>query len=399
MKQFFTLYLFPFFIALIAVYYLSNNNRTVRFILKNPFQKGSVQQDFTYIANFENDNVVFEEQFLKSNDSTETIFLLGSSELVYTSPAIPYNFIPQHFKTKLKAVGHAGNQCFSIYTQLLANYQRLQNAPVVIILSPGWFESKASKGTSSKIFLEFNSESFLKNINTNHTDNVFTNYASKRIHQLYSEFSSPNLELKKANFSYLSSVSILHKIIFSPLVGIDNILISYKEKTEPTKPTGLPFTRKSILTENILIKWDSLFSTSKQEVISKATNNNLGVENNYYIEHIHGKIGHMQLVPQYVNQELEDFKMLVQLVKEKKMNVRFIISTLNPYYYKNLSDLLPTVNTIENEIKANKITYLNLFETDSTKYDKATLRDIMHMSDYGWYKVDQFIINTYALAK
>ena len=42
---------------------------------------------------------------------------------------------------------------------------------------------------------------------------------------------------------------------------------------------------------------------------------------------------------------------------------------------------------------------LNIFETDTTQYDKAILRDIMHMSDYGWYKVDQFIINTYHLAK
>ena len=107
----------------------------------------------------------------------------------------------------------------------------------------------------------------------------------------------------------------------------------------------------------------------------------------------------MQPVPAFVNQELEDFKMLLKLVKEKNVNIRFIISPLNTLYYKNLKDLLPTISDIENEIRSNNITYLNMFETDLTKYDKAILRDIMHMSDYGWYKVDQFIINTYHLEK
>jgi poly-D-alanine transfer protein DltD len=149
------LYLFPFIFSLVVVYYISLNKQASDFLFETPKSSSSVKPDFNFIGNFENDNAVFEDQFLKSSDSTETIFLLGSSELVYQSPAIPYNFISSHFKTKLKAVGHAGNQCFSIYTQLLANYQRLNNAPVVVIISPGWFESKASKGTTSKIFLEW----------------------------------------------------------------------------------------------------------------------------------------------------------------------------------------------------------------------------------------------------
>ena len=355
MKQILLVYLFPFVLAIFSIYYISNNAGDINLFFAKKTVENTSTPAFNYIGNFE--NTIYEDAFLKSGDSTETIFLLGSSELVYSSPAIPYNFISDHFKTKLKAVGHAGNQCFSIYVQLLANYQRLKNAPVVIIISPGWLESKASKGTTSKIFLEFNSESFLRNINSNSADEEFVSYADKRISQLYSEFNSPNLQLKLMNFNYRSSVSLLHKLIFYPLICSDKFLSNQKEKIEPTKQIGTSFKRLPIMPQSVSINWDSLFSSSKKEVLSKATNNNLGVNNEYYTQHVHGKTGNMQPVPTCVNQETEDFKMLIKLVKEKNMNVRFIISPLNPLYYKNLKDLSPTVSIIENEIKSNNMAY------------------------------------------
>ena len=287
MKQLFLVYFFPFILAVTSVFFISNNKQVNNLLFEKLVTQTISKPTFNFIGNFENDNTVFEDQFLRSGDSSETIFLLGSSELVHSSPAIPYNFISNHFKTKLKAVGHAGNQCFSMYTQLLANYQRLNNAPVVIILSPGWFESKASKGTTSKIFLEFNSESFLKNINSNTVDTKFKNYANKRIAQLYSEFNSPNLPLKMMNFQYHASISLLHKIIFYPLIYSNHILSNQKEKLEPTKQTGSSFKRLSIIPQAVSINWDSLFFSSKKEVLSKATNNNLGIENEYYTEYIH----------------------------------------------------------------------------------------------------------------
>jgi poly-D-alanine transfer protein DltD len=397
MKQLFLVYLFPFILSLTLVCYISDNKQVNNFLFQTQKAEKTPKQSFNFIGNFEGGNSIFEDEFLKSNDTSATIFLLGSSELVYSSPAIPYNFIPQHFKTKLKAIGHAGNQCFSIYTQLLANYKRLNNAPLVIIISPGWFESKASKGTTSKIFLEFNSESFLKNINTNPADAEFTNYAGKRVSELYNEFNSPNLQLKLLNFTYRASITSFHKILYYPLICSDAFLIYNKEKTEPVKQTGSSCKQLPIISQTVTINWDSLFTASKNYVISQATNNTIGVENTYFTEHINGKTGEMQPVSVSVNEELQDFMMLLKLLKAKNVKASFIISPLNPLYYKNLNDLTPTVTLIENEIKDNKFPYLNMFEPNGAKYNKAILRDIMHMSDYGWYKVDRFICNTYHL--
>jgi poly-D-alanine transfer protein DltD len=126
----------------------------------------------------------------------------------------------------------------------------------------------------------------------------------------------------------------------------------------------------------------------------------MGISDDYYNKYIHGRTGgHIEPVKEKFNQELEDFKMLMKLLKEKKVNASFIISPLNTLYFHNIKDILPIIKIIEYEINYNGFPYINLLETDPNKYDKAILNDIMHMSDYAWYKIDRFIIDTYHLNK
>ncbi len=134
----------------------------------------------------------------------------------------------------------------------------------------------------------------------------------------------------------------------------------------------------------------------QSQVLKNASNNNLGIANDLYPEFEHKK-GHVQPVAPRFNQELKDMQMLIEFLKKKKANVTFIISPLNPFYFKNLKELNPTINHIETCLQDNGFKYLNLFESDTTKYDKALLFDVMHLSDYGWYKIDQFIIENYHL--
>ena len=399
MKQIIIAYFLTFILSITTIYFITLNKVINSFLFKKSTIGTKEKSKVNYISNFA-DNVFYEDQFLKNCDTSVNILLLGSSELTESTDAIPYNFISKHFTTQLNAIGHAGNQCFSIYTQLLAKEQLLNTAPVVIILSPGWFESKASKGTSSKIFLEFNSERFLNKIIENENDSEVHTYLHKRIAQLYSEFNSPSIEIKLMNFKHNATKSFIHRMLYTPLIYSDNFLLCIKENiTLKRKLDNTLFKIPSIVPESILINWDSLDLISKAEVIKKSTNNNMGIADEYYTEFIHGKTGYMEPVNEMFNQELEDFKMLMKLLKEKKVSASFIISPLNPLYYKNLKDILPTINIIKNEIQNNDFPYLNLLETDTSIYDKAILHDVMHMSDNGWYKVNHFIIDTYHLSK
>lgn len=399
MRQIVIVFILPFIISLTTVYFIASDREVNNFLFKKEPAANAVKPAFNFIENFRS-NPACEEGFLKSGDSSEIIFLLGSSELTSSSEAIPYNFIPDHFTTQLKAIGHAGNQCFSMYAQLLANDQRLKNAPVIIILSPGWFESKASRGVSSDIFLEFVSERFLNRIIKSKNNAEYNAYLYKRIAELFSELNSPSLELKLINFKHYASKSFIHKTIYAPVLFCDDILVHLKEKLIPELMADNAIVKRlPIAPDHLSLNWDSLYAASKEEVIRKSTNNSLGIADDYYTLYIHGKTGRTEAVSEKFNVELEDFKMLIKLLKEKQANAKFIISPLNPLYYKNLKALSPTINIIESEIKKNGFSYLNLLETDSAKYEKPILHDIMHMSDYGWYKIDHFIIDTYHLTQ
>jgi D-alanyl-lipoteichoic acid biosynthesis protein DltD len=399
MKQVIIAYLLPTILSILMLCYIAQNEQLNAVLFKKDNIQDTINPETRFIANFSS-NKAYETSFLKSSEGVETIFLLGSSELTAPSDAIPYNFISKHFTTQVRGVGHAGNQCFSTYSQLLANESLLKNAPIVIILSPGWFESKFTKGTSSQVFLEFNSEDFLNKILKNKNDPEFRAYECERVAQLYTEFNAPSLELKLMNFESRASKSFIHRIVYMPLLLCDRFLLRMREHISPLpKSTDASFKRPPIIPESVSFNWDSIYTATKKEVMKKSTNNNMGIADDYYTEYINGKKGHMEPVSERFNQELTDFQMLIKLLKDKHVNASFIISPVNPFYYKNLQTITPTIEIIEKTIVANHFPYLNLFQTDTLKYEKPILHDVMHMSDYGWYQVDRFMIDTYHLSK
>lgn len=384
MKELLLSYSLPFVLAVVIFFSLTRYWDNDKHLF--PVSAGSTRAHLSYVENFNNDPLL-EDQFLQPG----SIYLLGSSELATASAAMPYNFISSKFSTKVKGIGHAGNQCLSIYTQLLAKDELLSNSKITIILSPGWFESKPSKGTSSKIFLEFNSPAFLNNILNNAAPPEYKAYLYKRIAELYPEFSNSGAELKVMNFKHRASNSFLHSFLYCPLIKIDEQFLSPPPKHDRS---GAPGPKP----EQVRINWDSLFETSRTAVMKGATNNSMGINNEYYSQYINGKSGHVKPVSSACNRELQDFYMLADYLADKKANVNFIISPLNPYYYKNLAELNTTVNAIKKKLESKKFPYLNLFIADTNKYNKALLHDVMHMSDYAWYKVDSFMIHTFHLS-
>ena len=395
MKRIILVYFVPLFIVFSFLFLFSSKINSVFFY---PKVNLAIDSSFKYLENFRN-TPFYEDQFLISNDSTETIFILGSSELTGNGEAHPFNFISSHFKTKLKGIGHAGNQCFSIYSQLLANENRLKNAPVVIVLSPGWFSENAN-GTSSSLFLEFNSSRFLNNIFENNSIPQFKKYEAERISDFYNEISNPDLSISMLYLENQSSKNILSKFFYFPNIEISKVLNIFKFELTNTRNKKTDITeRKSIVTESIKINWDSIFNSSKQEQLNNCTNNKWYIDNEYYSKYTNGKTNMVNIVKDKNNQELKDFKMLLSLLKTKEVNASFIILPLNPYCYVNSDELSQLINSIQNDILKNHFSCMNFWNTDTAKYDKGILKDIMHLSNYGWYKADKFIIETYKLLK
>jgi poly-D-alanine transfer protein DltD len=181
------------------------------------------------------------------------------------------------------------------------------------------------------------------------------------------------------------------------LIALDEWLNSKKYELvgKPKKPV---YGRKAIVPEAIQIDWDSLFTASKEEQRKRSTSNDWWIEDAFFAE-TNGDNGRLFPVSDANNTELEDFRMLVKLLKTRKANVSFVIMPLNPSYYENCAELTPVVQQLQRELKEHKLPFLNMWNDNPTTFDNGVLSDVMHYSDYGWYRVNQFIVNTYHLTK
>lgn len=340
--------------------------------------------------------------FQKRSSTGKKILLIGSSEITYNTSAAPYNFIRENYGVQVTGLGSAGNQCFSIYCTLLANAGTLTELPLVIILSPGWFESKSALGTPSDVFLNFSNEQFLTKVSDSSAPSEFTGYARKRISGFYHEFNSPGLPLRLLYLEHVSSKSLIHKTLCYPVICFDKVLLSFRN-SETGSPALLNLSNDTInepeRQNNVKINWDSLFAVSCKLAQEDATNNNLGIENSYYTEHIGGRRGKIQPVPLNKNTELQDFVMLVKLLKEYNNDAVFVIQPFNALYYKNICDMQPAVDFITGYLKENNLRCCNMFTSDTSGYNKAILRDVMHLSDYGWLTINKFITESFNLEK
>lgn len=344
-----------------------------------------------YIDKFDND--AKREALLFEENEPPTISIFGSSELSHAGPAAPQNFIPLVSPFQVRSFGHAGNQCLSILCQLLAKEQSSHGQKIVIILSPGWFESKAALGTSSTVFLEYNSENMLRQWLDNESEEA--QYARKRIAEFFSEFSSPGYALRSHFLNYKANLSPLHYPANAPLLQSNRLLASLAGKQSPPRnETKLKheLNRPPYRTAG----WDSLFSASKAATHLQSGNNPYGINNDYFTNYIGNKRGKIQAVPEVLHKELKDFQYLLKYISRKKLNVCFVISPLNALYYQNLESLDPLMSLIEKEIHQAEIPLLNLYTSDPKKYEKEILSDVMHLSDYGWYKTNQFIVEHFS---
>jgi len=282
---------------------------------------------------------------------------------------------------------------------------KLHHARLLMIISPGWFEDLSSGGTTVDLFLENLSGNMLRDmILTEELPVVFKYYIAAYIAEKYNTISRSSAPLRYLYHLGISEKNIFFSVIHYPFLKWNRWLL--------THPFGLLVQKKQLenqipeLASQIVyspepardvefVNWDSLMTVSSALSYSRSTNNRWGISDDYYTTYIHGNTGRIKPVSPGQNQELQDFGMLVALLKTFNCRATFVIQPLNPFYFQTLPLLQPTIQAVVDTITTAGFPCLNLFETDSTFYNKAMLRDVMHMDDYAWYIVNQFIEDQY----
>lgn len=324
-----------------------------------------------------------EIELISALQGTEKLVIMGSSEL----QGLPYSshyFLPDSAGILTTAFGHAYHQNLSIACELLAAGEALNGANVSILLSPGWFES----GTNTEAFLEFVRPNFLRRIIHDATIPEQEKLRIARfVYKHFKEINDPSIELQYFKEMYhrslfggfpkliASSSSLIKQVEYKYSKNYDWNTVKLNDEFDAEK------TKKHL---------EDLFLTT-------STNNNIFVDSSYYSTYLVSEGKYNPGVIQTYNnrEELDDFLMVVDILKRHNCKATFVLQPLNPLHYKGLENFNWIKKEIEDKLKAANFTLLDLFVTDPKDYKVPLLKDIMHPNDRGWMEINEFLIENY----
>lgn len=314
----------------------------------------------------------------------ESITIFGSSELG-VFPYSPYFFLPDSLHMPTVAFGHAHHQSFAMFCELLAMQKQLKNTKICILISPGWFDTE---GTNIEAFLEFVRPNFLKSIIHNREISIESKLE-------IGKYISENISLIKApSSSILYFENLYKKKSFSLLNEIIKKLNGGKEVIYTVS------TAKNTLPRAIDVDWKKSRSRIQREFIASVKTNKFYISDEYYTQFLldkdkQYKSGTTNKFNVSTNRELADLKLLVELLKKQECDASFVIQPLNVYHFEGLENYNEIIKSIEKLISDYDYPCLNMFVTKKQDYEPGTLTDVMHLGDYGWMKINEFLVNTY----
>ena len=335
-----------------------------------------------------------ELDFMASLMNKEQLTIFGSSEFT-DSPYCSYNFLPDSLGLQTLGVGHAFHQSFSILCELLAANKFVEGANICVVISSSWFHTY---GTNTEAFIEFVIPRFLDKIATDNTlESKYKIAVGKYIHEHKNEFTNlSNSMLLLVDEYYLSEPTNLN--FFK--AKLRKMLLKNHGNIFPVQSTEYLTSLKYIESKTWNTDRKKFLNELQENFISSNTTNSIYVNDQYFLDWVidengaetKGEIAEINLEQ---NQELEDFKLLVDFLTSRSAKCSFIIQPMNPYYYQFTERNIPLVDTLTRIFDENKIPYLNLYANTKADYDPATLKDIMHLGDYGWMKINYFLDSLY----
>jgi poly-D-alanine transfer protein DltD len=377
-------HLFPLILSIIVVYLTGEYLLNINFESNTTVINGRQDSVLRFQANYAN-GVQAEVDFVAALKNKNSICMMGSSE--FGNPQLnyyPFLFLRDSLNMNIIGFGHAYHQCFSIYTQLLAFEDELENANICIILSPSWF---ITEGTNIEGFIEFVPDNYLQRIIHNPEITLDEKLIiGKYLFEHFDQINQPTLSISYlSNLYRFRNTPYLQKWLNLYKNRISNI--SYNIKLLPKKTPH--FTNKSLIRKSL-----------KQKYLSDIKTNKIFVNDAYYTEHLSNKKrsyehGVIERKDFKNKRELYDFKLLVDLLKRKKCKASFVLQSLNNYHYKGLELFKATESEILYRLKKHNFPTLDMFSLTKRGFEPGVLNDIMHTGDYGWSLINQFVYTNY----
>ena len=315
-----------------------------------------------------------------------SIVLFGSSELTSADhPSKPMNFFNNELHVPLAAIGHAGNQSFSIYAQLVAANADLTRSRITILVSPGWFVGKPGRrGTDLEAFLEYQPAPSLYRMRERFLSD------DPDVARVASYLADHRLDLGAAGPIVRWNVRAASRwgAAVNPLAQWwDGFVVEATEEQMICTPKTVehPMPPRVQLGSD---EWGERFAQGKAEHLAQCTNNPFFVNDAFYAEYVAGETRTVEALPFNEDRELTDLVLLLDYLKAHNAHPFFVLQPLNPFVYTNTKDLDPTMDRIREELDARDFALLDLWSSDTADFEPGILTDVMHLGPVGWYHID-----------
>ncbi|MGN0351061.1 MAG: D-alanyl-lipoteichoic acid biosynthesis protein DltD [Roseburia sp.] len=327
-----------------------------------------------------------------------SIVVLGSSELNSADdlayPPSLFNEGYSDFNMVLMGAGYLQSVSQAVNVGALQN--NIKNGKVVLIVSPQWFrEGELTSDAFCSRFEEANFVEFLQNDDISKTTKI---EVSDRINELLASDPVTLERVEKYEDMYLDhTVNPVTYVEMSTYSVFRNAKTRFELVDEFDSLPPLDTTNYVCADE---IDFDLLLSQALEVGAESCTNNEFGVDNDYYDTYIKGNLRAKKDsnvgITYASSSEYGDFRLFLDVCKETGIEPLIISVPVNGRWYDYTGFQRSERNTYYQNIRNICDEYeVTLVDFSDKEYELYFLRDIMHLGWKGWVYLDKAVYSFY----
>ncbi|WMD20559.1 D-alanyl-lipoteichoic acid biosynthesis protein DltD [Achromobacter seleniivolatilans] len=307
-------------------------------------------------------------QALRTGDR---LVILGSSELTSNDLRfVPYRYLADELQMPVLAYGHSGFQSLGMQLVLAALAEDLSPASrVVVMLSPGWFDGDGGLGADE-----------------------FKEHANPLLPRLLKQ-PEGRAELTrwlndKGDASVIWSMIGEQAYVFRQRL-VDLWAPAYAA-TAPEREREGPAAAARV------VDWDELANQAQSAEQSLMTGNRYAVRDEFFNKYLRAipEGGKTAYLPQPLTgrDELRELTALMALLHQHHVQALFVMQPLHPMVFKDLARFEPVQQQVAALCQRYAMQCMDMY---SAPFEIGMLRDVQHLGELGWLRVNQRIAEVF----
>lgn len=307
-------------------------------------------------------------QALRTGDR---LVILGSSELTSNDLRfVPYRYLPDELQMPVLAYGHSGFQSLGMQLVLAALADDLSPASrVVVMLSPGWFDGDGGLGP----------DEFKEHVNP---------LLPRLLRQ--PEGRAELLRWLRAKGDAGVAWSMAAEQAYVLRQRLAGLWTPAHAAPAPQPEIAGPAAAARV------VDWDALASQAQDAEQARMAGNPYAVRDEFFGKYLRTVPagGKTAWLPQPLTgrDELRELDALMALLRGRGVDALFVMQPLHPLVFKDLGRFEP----VRREVAALCGRYaMRCMDMYGAPFEVGTLRDVQHLGELGWLRVNQKIAETF----